>query len=216
MGRSRGLWSTLAAIASSVAAMEVGSRVGLPGVNSERLQQFFESTNTTLLTLYNALAGGGTSRGALLALGALPYVQARLYLWLAQAASPRIRGAMLSNRRRRWTTRLLTVGVGAVQSFGFAQFLNGLPGAVAEPGFAFVARTVLLCTAGAAAVGWMADTLLDATSRGDAEESDMTMPSELPASDGHPIDQPHAPRELPAPSPVFTTPATEAVRVEKR
>lgn len=212
MGRSRGLWSTLAAIASSVAAMEIGSRVGLPGVNSERLQQFFESTNTTLLTLYNALAGGGTSRGALLALGALPYVQARLYLWLAQAASPRIRDAMMSDRRRRWTTRLLTIGVGAVQSFGFAQFLNGLSGAVTEPGVAFVARTVLLCTGGAAAVGWLAERLFDSTPQADAVETDIARTSDLPASD----DPQGAPRELPAPSPVFTAPATEAVRVDKR
>lgn len=189
-------WSTPAAIACSVAAIEIGSRIGLPGVDGERLQRFLGGAEATLLSLYNLLAGGGTARGAVLALGVLPYVQARVYLWLAQLASPRVRQALMSDRKRRWTTRLLTLGVGAVQSFGFAQFLNGIPGVVAEPGFAFVARTVLLTTGGAAAIGWLAERLFDASSH----EADI----DASASRASAIPQAEAVRELPAPVPVLT------------
>jgi hypothetical protein len=41
------------------------------------------------------------------------------------------------------------VGLGLVQSYGFARFVQTIPGAVAHPGAGFIAETMLVLTTGA-------------------------------------------------------------------
>ena len=148
-----------AVIVANVVVCELGARIGLPGVDGDRVRGFFRGAHLGLLGLYNLLVGGGLSRAAILALGVLPFLQAKLYLWLAREASPTLRRVTEEPAARRSVVRVATVILAALQSFGFARFLQGIPGAVSDPGAGFVSRTVLLLTAGAVAVGWSAELL---------------------------------------------------------
>lgn len=152
-GRAR----TAAALTASVIVCEVGARIGLPGVDSNRVREVMHGLPRGLLALYNVAVGGAISRAALLALGAVPYFQARLYLWIARQVSARRRRATAHAATHRSLVRIATVGIALVQSFGFARFLEKIPGAVVAPGPGFVVRTVLLLTGGAIAVGWLAE-----------------------------------------------------------
>jgi hypothetical protein len=173
---------TVAAVITNVLLCEVGARVGLPGVDGSRVRDFIQSIpRGGLLGLYNLAVGGALSRAAIFALGAVPYLQARLYLWLARGAFPRLRQATEDSAAQRSVVRIATVGLACVQSFGFARFLQTIPGAVAVPGAGFITRTVLLATAGAAAVSWLADLTVSRRTTSDSDHVPDEYPS--PAND---------------------------------
>jgi preprotein translocase subunit SecY len=121
------------------------------------------------LALYNFAVGGAISRAALLAVGAMTYFQACLFVWLARVAFPRLRRATDDAATRRSVVRVATVGLALVQSFGFARFLQKIPGAVTFPGVGFTTQTVLLLTAGAMAVGWLGELALGPRNASDAD-----------------------------------------------
>ena len=148
---------TVVVVVANVVACELGARIGLPGVDGSRVRAFFQGEHLSLLALYNFLAGGGVSRAGILALGVIPYFQAKLYLWIARRAFPALRRLTSDSRTQQIVVRVATVSLAALQAFGFAQFLQTIPGAVAEPGVGFVSRTILLITGGAMVVGWLAE-----------------------------------------------------------
>jgi len=152
-------WRTVVALACNAVLCEVGARIGLPGVDGSRVHEFFQ-THGGLLALYDLFVGGAIARAAVLALGAIPYLQAQFYVWLARTASLTVRQATAPSAARRTAVRLTTIGLALVQSFGFARFLQGIPGAVAEPGPGFISRTVLLVTGGAVVIGWLGDVIV--------------------------------------------------------
>lgn len=172
-------WRTASAVACNVVLCEVGARIGLPGVDGGRVQHFFQTANHGLLTLYNLIVGGAVSRAAVLALGAIPYLQAEVYVRLARAASPSIKRLTTDTTTRRRAVRLATVCLALVQSLGFALFLEGIPGAVAEPGLGFLSWSVLLATTAAIAVGWLSEAIVGASLR-DAEVADIQTAQEPP------------------------------------
>lgn len=133
--------------------VEVGGRIALPGLNVQVLSDFLlHRGGGGLLSLYDRLVGGAVSRGAVLALGIMPYLSARVFVRLARATLPSV-GAMETDEagltKPRWGTRVLTVGLALVQSYGFAQLAQAIPGAVTRPGTGFVIQTMLTLTAGA-------------------------------------------------------------------
>lgn len=137
---------------------EIAALPSLPGIDVRALHALFHERG--LLGLYDHLVGGALSNGSLLALGVLPYLSARLFVRLGRAASSTL-DAWASNaagRRRlvRWT-RLLTGGLSLVQSYGFTQFALSVPGVVATPGPAFIARTMTAMTLGALCMLWMGE-----------------------------------------------------------
>jgi preprotein translocase subunit SecY len=160
MRRAAARSRAVAVVFANVVMCEVGARIGLPGVDSSRVTDFIRGSHLGLLGLYNFLVGGAISRAAVLALGAIPYVQARLYLWLGRKAFPTLERATRESATKRSVIRIATASLAAVQAFGFARFLENIPGAVAEPGVGFIIRTVLLLTGGAAAVGWLAELIV--------------------------------------------------------
>ena len=136
----------------AVVVCTIGARIVAPGINTEVLGDFFRSGGaSSLARLYDVLTAGALGRGALLALGIMPYVSARIYLRLWRIVSPRVE----EPARRQKLVRWLTLGFSTVQSYGFARFVENLPGAVANPGPQFVATTVLALTASAMTAMWL-------------------------------------------------------------
>jgi preprotein translocase subunit SecY len=148
VGRSRKAVVGLAGLV----LIEVGGRIALPGVNTQVLADYFLNRGGGLLSLFDRFVGGALTRGAVLALGIMPYLSARIFVRLARVAFPSI-GAMeadeVGRTKLRRGTRVLTVGLSLVQSYGFARFVQAIPGAVVRPGAGFVVQTMLTLTAGA-------------------------------------------------------------------
>jgi preprotein translocase subunit SecY len=174
-GRLRGVWAKLAGVIGGLAFLEVGARIGIPGVTGRAVTDYLHGGGGTgLLTLYERLGGGGLSRGGVLAIGVVPYLSAKIMIGLAYRCIPRLRARTDDPREHRrlatWT-RLLTVGLSVIQSYGFARFVESIPGAVAHPGAAFIARTVSLLTAGSIAAMIIVDQI--ARTSDDEEEIEL-------------------------------------------
>lgn len=90
-------------------------------------------------------------RGGALALGILPFITATIVVRLTRVVSPEMERMSRTSEGRasltRWT-RVLTTALALVQSYGFARFVQAVPGAVDNPGFGFIGQTMLVLTTG--------------------------------------------------------------------
>jgi hypothetical protein len=159
-------WRTGLVAVATVVGCELGARIGLPGTDGRIVQAFIRAGAGGLLRFYDILAGGTIARAAVLALGIFPYLSARVYVRIARATVPAV-GDLASTpagrRRLRSWTRGLTAAIALVQSYGYAWFLQSIPGAVAHPGASFIGQTMLILTAGSIVVGRIGEGLtLDA------------------------------------------------------
>jgi preprotein translocase subunit SecY len=203
------LWRRTGLAIAGLVLCEIGSRIVAPSINGTVLSDYIRRTGGTgLLKLYDLIVGGALSRGAVLALGIMPYFSARIIMRLLRVANPTIAAMAASDaeqpRLTRWT-RALTFGLSVVQSFGFARFVQSVPGVVANPGPAFIAQTMFVLTAGAMGVAWLGERFAAPSSEADTAgnqsvESDPT------------LGPPEAPLALPAgeiPMPSSTRPARD-------
>jgi hypothetical protein len=149
--KKRRWWRDLGVAAVGLGALFVGGRVVTPGLNADVIAQYFRDGHATgMLRLYDLLVGGGLQRGALLAIGLMPFLSATILVRLARQAVPalaKVARSATGRERMIRITRMVTVALAAVQSLGLAQFLERIPGAVIDPGPGFVPRTVLTLTA---------------------------------------------------------------------
>lgn len=135
---------------------EVGTRITAPHINGRAIGELIRRTEPGgLLALYDRLVGGAVSRGAVLALGIMPYLSARIFMRIARTLSPALETKHANHTGRAQLTRAtrwLTFGLSLVQSYGFARFALSVPGAVTDPGAGFIAQTMLVLTSGALVV----------------------------------------------------------------
>lgn len=180
-----------AAIAGFVLC-EVGTRISAPHLNGQALGDWLRRTEPGgLLGLYDRLVGGALSRGAVLALGIMPYLSARIFMRIARGLHPVI-GAMHRDAtgRRKLTraTRWLTFGLSLIQSYGFARFALGVPGAVTDPGTGFIAETMVVLTAGALVVMTLAEQFAGDTGDVASESAELRLNARETAHGGPSLD----------------------------
>jgi preprotein translocase subunit SecY len=192
---------------AALVVCELGARIVAPGLDTRVLRDFIQSGSVGwLLRAYDWVGGGALGRGAVLAIGIMPYISARIMMRLARTAAPRIAELWNTDAGRdtltRWTRRLAG-GLALVQSYGYATFVQKVPGAVAHPGLGFLAKTMAVLTSGAIGVMLLSERLSrssddepDAGVKMDShdEPHDESAPNDAP----HAIDEPASPRALPA------------------
>ena len=142
-----------------------GAHIATPFVNVQVLADFINNQGAqTLFGVYDLFVGGGLSRATILALGIMPYISASIMFQLGGAVFPYIDKLQKEEEGRKkitqWT-RYTTVVLSLAQAYGFAIFIESLPGAVANPGFGFRAVTVLTLTTGAVFVMWLGERITE-------------------------------------------------------
>jgi preprotein translocase subunit SecY len=144
----------------------VGAHVTAPGVDPGALLSFFQnqSNGGGLLGLYDLFTGGQLSRATVFALGIMPYISASIFQQIAGAVLPQVEKMQKDEEGRKrvnqWT-RYGTVGLAAVQAWGFALFTESLPGVVQGPGFAFRLQMTFFLTTGAIFVMWLGEQITE-------------------------------------------------------
>ena len=144
----------------------VGAHVTAPGINPLALADFFNNQKNGggLLGLYDLFTGGQLSRATVFALGIMPYISASIFLQIAQAVIPSIDKMSKDEEGRKrinqWT-RYWTIGLAAVQAYGYALFVESLPGGVAAPGFWFRMQMAFFLTTGAIFVMWLGEQITE-------------------------------------------------------
>jgi preprotein translocase subunit SecY len=101
----------------------IGSFVSLPGIDSSKLAGLASQTDGNVLGLINTFAGGAFARGAIFALGIMPYISASIFMQLFSIAIPsfqRLQKEGEEGRRKiNQYTRLLTIAFTGVQAIGY-------------------------------------------------------------------------------------------------
>ena len=164
--RTPELWQKIVFTFVCLLLYRVGAHLTVPGVDVQALTNYFANQRGGggLLGLYDLFVGGGLSRATVFALGIMPYISASIFTQIAGAVVPQIDKMQKDEEGRKkltqWT-RLITVGLAVVQGYGFALFTQGLPGAVATPGFGFMASMVLVLVTGAVFVMWLGEQITE-------------------------------------------------------
>src|SRR5213596_1078603 len=140
-----------------LALYRLGGHIPTPGVNADKLQQFFEQNRGTFLGFVDLFSGGQLRRLTIFALGIMPYITASIILQLLTVvyeplARMQKEGELGRRKITQWT-RYLTLGLSAMQSLGIALTLeksttSGSTPFVTHPGLGFILMTMLTLTTG--------------------------------------------------------------------
>ncbi len=119
----------------------LGGHIPTPGINADKLEQFFEQNRGSLLGFVDLFSGGQLRRLTIFALGIMPYITASIILQLLTVvyeplAKLQKEGELGRKKITQWT-RYITVILSAVQSFGIAIGLEKGGDFVLNPGWSF-------------------------------------------------------------------------------
>lgn len=148
-----------------LAVYRIGVHIPTPGVDSEVLAHFFDSSRGTLLGLFDMFAGGALRQFSVFALGIMPYISASIILELLTVVIPHLERLKKEGDagRKKITqyTRYGTVVLSTIQGFGIAVGLEGMTSSgsmvVPDPGWGFRLMTVITLTAGTAFIMWLGE-----------------------------------------------------------
>ncbi len=148
-----------------LAVYRLGGHIPTPGVNADKLQQFFDQNRGTLLGFVDLFSGGQLRRLTIFALGIMPYITASIILQLLTVvyeplAKLQKEGELGRKKITQWT-RYLTVILSAVQSLGIAISLEKSGDFVLNPGIGFVLMTMLTLTTGSAFIMWLGEQITE-------------------------------------------------------
>src|SRR6202163_172225 len=149
-----------------LAIYRLGGHIPTPGIDANRLQEFFQQSQGTLFGFIDLFSGGMFRRLTIFALGIMPYITSSIILQLLTVVVPTLeklqKEGELGRRKITQWTRYLTVILAVIQSFGIAMALQGAQqGFVTNPGVGFVLMTVLSLTTGTAFIMWLGEQITE-------------------------------------------------------
>ena len=143
----------------------LGAHIVAPGIDVEALRAFTGQLQGTVFGIYDMFVGGGLSKATVFALGIMPYISASIMFQLLAAVFPTIEKMQKEGEegRKRLTqyTRYATVVLSIVQAYGYSLFLEGIPGAVVDPGFGFKLTMILTLVTGAVFIMWLGEQITE-------------------------------------------------------
>src|SRR5271165_1709589 len=149
-----------------LAVYRLGAYIPTPGIDFNRLQEFFARNSGTLFGFLDLFSGGMFRRLTIFALGIMPYITSSIILQLLTVVVPTLeklqKEGEIGRRKITQWTRYLTVGLALVQSFGIAETLShATTPFVTHPGFSFTAMTMLTLTTGTAFIMWLGEQITE-------------------------------------------------------
>ncbi len=149
-----------------LAVYRLGGHIPTPGINADKLSQFFEQNRGSFLGFVDLFSGGQLRRLTIFALGIMPYITASIILQLLTVvyeplAKLQKEGELGRKKITQWT-RYLTVILSALQSFGIAFSLTkGNQDFVLTPGVGFILMTMLTLTTSSAFIMWLGEQITE-------------------------------------------------------
>ncbi|MBZ2177447.1 MAG: preprotein translocase subunit SecY [Acidobacteriota bacterium] len=148
-----------------LAIYRLGGHIPTPGIDAERLEQFFQQNQGTLFGFIDLFSGGMFRRLTVFALGIMPYITSSILLQLMTIVVPTLeklsKEGELGRRKITQWTRYLTVGLALIQSFTLATALQSQGNFVVNPGFGFVLMTMISLTTGTAFIMWLGEQITE-------------------------------------------------------
>jgi len=149
-----------------LAVYRLGGHIPTPGIDTNKLEEFFRQNQGTLFGYLDVFSGGSFRRLTIFALGIMPYITSSIILQLLTVVVPTLeklqKEGELGRRKITQWSRYLTVILAVIQSFGIAMALQGAQqGFVTNPGVGFVLMTVLSLTTGTAFIMWLGEQITE-------------------------------------------------------
>src|ERR1700688_1262390 len=142
-----------------LAVYRLGGHIPTPGIDTNKLEDFFRQNQGTLFGYLDVFSGGSFRRLTIFALGIMPYITSSIILQLLTVVVPTLeklqKESEIGRRKITQWSRHLTVIVAGMQSFGIAKRLqNAQQGFVTNQGFGFIILTMVSLTTGTALIMW--------------------------------------------------------------
>ncbi|MEK7180537.1 MAG: preprotein translocase subunit SecY [Patescibacteria group bacterium] len=139
------------------------SSIPIPSVDALRLQSFF--SNNEFLGLLNLFSGGGLSNLSLVMLGVGPYINASIIMQLLTIMFPKLKALYQEEGeagRKKFSqySRMLTVPLALLQSFGFLKLLESNGVITHLTSFDFLIN-VMVVTAGSLLLMWIGELITE-------------------------------------------------------
>jgi len=151
------IWYTLAALV----VYRIGAYIPIPGIDAAAFARAFESQAGGILGMFNTFSGGAVERMAVFALNVMPYISASIIMQLMSSSVPTLerlkKEGEVGRKQINQYTRYLTLVLAIFQSYGIAVGLQSSPGVVIDPGFQFIAATVITLTGGTMFLMWLGE-----------------------------------------------------------
>ena len=161
------IWFTLGALV----IYRLGTYIPIPGIDPGILQDVFSRNAGGILGMFDMFSGGALGRMTIFALNIMPYISASIIIQLLTAVSTTLEALKeegeSGRKKLNQYTRLGTVLLAAVQSYGIAVGLEGMhagaQSAVLDPGLFFRLVTVVTLVCGTVFLMWLGEQI---TARG--------------------------------------------------
>lgn len=148
-----------------LAVYRIGTFIILPGIDSQALEQAVGQSGG-LQGFIDMFVGGAFSRGAIFALGIMPYISASIIVQLMTAVVPSIQKLQQEGdsgiRKINQYTRYLTVLITAVQAAAYVvNTRTQFPFAITAPDEWFWLTSIFILTAGTMFLVWIGERITD-------------------------------------------------------
>lgn len=162
---SADLKSRILFLLGALFVFRIGSHIPVPGVDPIALQTLFQSANNGILGMLNMFSGGSLSRFSVFAIGIMPYISASIVMQMAAEILPSLKALKKEGEAGRRTitkyTRIGTVILATLQSFGSAVFLYRQPGLVVVSQYEFYLSTIVCLTTGTMFLMWLGEQMTE-------------------------------------------------------
>ena len=151
-----------------VAIYRFGSKVLLPGISYNQLDELRKQTANGLMSLLDMFSGGAFSNASIFALGIMPYISASIVMQLLAVAVPYFqkmqREGESGRKKISQYTRWLTVGILLFQAPSYLVNLKMQIGAAFDPGVKWGVYLVIasvILAAGSMFILWLGERITD-------------------------------------------------------
>ncbi len=154
-----------------LAIYRLGAHIPTPGIDANRLEDFFKQAQGTLFGFMDLFSGGMFRRLTIFALGIMPYITSSIILQLLTVVVPTLeklsKEGELGRRKITQWTRYLTVALALFQSAAIAGLLQSAGkgamggGFVINPGLGFTLMTIITLTTGTAFIMWLGEQITE-------------------------------------------------------
>jgi preprotein translocase subunit SecY len=185
--------SRLLFLIGALIVYRIGTFIAVPGIDPQRVADFFSDQSGTILGVVNMFSGGALERMSIFAMGVMPYISASIIIQMMSMVVPTLmeyRKEGESGRRKiTQITRYSTLVLGGFQSFAAAVTLQN-NNMVISPGFTWLFTATITMTTGTMFLMWLGEQI---TERGVGNGISMlilvSIISGLPGAVGRTIEQ---------------------------
>ena len=158
------LKSRLVFVALAILVYRLGAHIPVPGLDPQKLANFFNEQQDTIFGLFNMFSGGALSRVTVFAIGIMPYISASIMIQLFSVVVPMLEQLKKEgeNGRRKINqyTRYLTMLLAVFQSLGMARWLAGQQIAL-QPDLFFYFTAVVTLVTGTMFLMWLGEQMTE-------------------------------------------------------